>query len=305
MIKNNCAPIALFVYNRPEHAKRTIEALKRNLLAEDSELIIFSDAAKAVAQTDAVNEVREFVRQISGFKSVIVVEREVNLGLALSIIDGISAIVNKYGRVIVLEDDLVVSKYFLKYMNDALICYENDLEVISIHGYLYPLLQRMPNTFFIKDTGSWGWATWKRAWDHFEKDGRKLLTAIEERGLADRFNFNGAYPFTKLLKDQIKGKNNSWAIRWQATAFLNNKLTLFPGRSLLQNIGHDDSGTHCGTSKDYFVEIADKPLCIERIEIKESEKAYEAFEIYFRSIKKSFLQRVIAKLRGKVGSIFG
>ena len=148
-------PIALFVYNRLGHTQRTIEALKKNILAEDSDLIVFSDAQKSEAEADAVCEVRKFIREIDGFKSVSLVEREVNLGLARSIIDGVTTIVSKYGRIIVLEDDMVTSQYFLTYMNEALEKYADDDRVVSIHGYVYPVKQSLPEAFFLPGADCW------------------------------------------------------------------------------------------------------------------------------------------------------
>jgi GT2 family glycosyltransferase len=143
------APIALFVYNRPWHTRQTVEALKKNQLFDSSDLIILSDGAKDQASAQKVEEVRQYLRTISGFKSVKIIERDCNIGLAQSIISGVTQVINEYGRVIVMEDDLVTSPFFLRYMNDALECYENEDKVISIHGYCYPI-SVLPETFFLK-----------------------------------------------------------------------------------------------------------------------------------------------------------
>ncbi len=150
------APITLFVYNRLSHTKQTINALKKNKLAEQSELIIFSDSFKNSDDKKKVNQVREYIRSIKGFKGVEIIERPDNFGLANSIIDGVTRVVNQYGKVIVLEDDLVTSSFFLEYMNNALLCYEDDPQVISIHGYNYPISD-LPEIFFIKGADCWGW----------------------------------------------------------------------------------------------------------------------------------------------------
>ena len=173
------APIALFVYNRLEHLEKTINALQNNILALDSELYIFSDGAKDEKSSEQVNKIRKYIKTISEFKKIIVIEREKNLGLANSIISGVTEVINKYGKIIVLEDDMVTSRYFLKYMNEALEYYENEDRVISIHGYIYPVKKELPNTFFMKGADCWGWATWKRGWDLFEHDGKKLLQELE------------------------------------------------------------------------------------------------------------------------------
>jgi hypothetical protein len=144
-----------------------------------------------------------------GFKSISIIERPKNYGLASSIIDGVSYVVNKHGTVIVLEDDLITSEYFLRFMNDGLKIYNNDFQVASIHGYNYPVKDKLPETFFLRGADCWGWATWKRAWNIFQRDGSLLLKEILERNLQYNFDFEGAYPFTKMLKDQIAGKNGS------------------------------------------------------------------------------------------------
>ena len=156
----NTAPVVLFVYNRPSHTRGTVEALQKNLLARESGLFVFADAPKSDEQAESVHEVRQYIRQIGGFKSVAIVEREFNLGLARSIIDGVTAIVNKYGRIIVLEDDMVTSPYFLTYMNEALEKYADDERVASSNGYVYPVDQPLPEAFFLPGADCWGWATW-------------------------------------------------------------------------------------------------------------------------------------------------
>ena len=153
------APIALFVYNRPGHTQQTVEALLKNELAMESDLFIFSDAAKSSEIEVKVNAVREFIKSISGFRSLTIIERESNLGLANSIIDGVTNLCNEYGQVIVLEDDLVTSPFFLKYMNDGLNYYRDEEQVISIHGYIYPFDAKLPETFFLRGADCWGWAT--------------------------------------------------------------------------------------------------------------------------------------------------
>lgn len=296
----NCSPIALFVYNRPDHTRRTIEALKQNTLAENSELIIFSDAAKFEAQAEAVREVRKYIREIEGFKSVTIVEREVNLGLAHSIIDGVTTIVNKYGRIIVLEDDMVTSPYFLTYMNEALENYAGDERVVSIHGYVYPVGQPLPEAFFLPGADCWGWATWSRGWFCFNSDGQFLLDELKRRKLIHAFDYNGAYTYSKMLEGQIKGENDSWAVRWYASAFLAGKLTLYPGRSLVHNIGNDNSGTHCGESADLDAKLSTSPIDLNNIVVESSQKVRHAFEDFFRKMQPGLLKRLARKARALI-----
>lgn len=284
------APIALFVYNRPKHTTQTVEALKKNVLATQSDLFVFSDAPKSDMQIDSVLEVREYIRKIDGFKSVSIVERETNFGLAKSIINGVTSVVNECGRIIVLEDDMVTSPHFLQFMNDGLRVYEQKQDVASIHGYVYPI-DDLPETFFIRGADCWGWATWKDRWTLFEPDGEKLLDELKRRNLTKRFDFNGTYPFTQMLTDQISGKNNSWAIRWYASAFLKNKLTLYPGRPLVLNIGNDGSGVHCGQTNVFTSDLVTAPIYVASMPIEESRKAFREFERYFNKRLTGFLAR--------------
>lgn len=281
------APIALFVYNRPWHTRQTIEALQKNELAEESDLFIFSDAPKNPGASLAVQEVREYIRGIIGFKSVTIIEREQNLGLANSIIDGVTRLCNDSGRVIVLEDDLVTSPYFLRFMNDSLNRYERDDRVISIHGYMYPIMGNLPDTFFLRGADCWGWATWKRGWDVFEPDGKKLLDSLKEKKLEREFNFDGAYDYLGMLRSQTEGKNDSWAIRWHASAFLKNMLTLYLGNSLVQNIGNDRSGTHCGDTDIFSGEIATRPVTVGGVPIVENPEARSEISHYLLKISKT------------------
>jgi hypothetical protein len=156
----------------------------------------------------------------------------------------------------------------------------------------------LPETFFLKYTGCWGWGTWKRGWALFESDGKKLLQNLQDRGLVERFDLERSYPFTGMLKDQVEGKNNSWAIRWQASAFLNDKLTLFPGRSLVNNIGHDDSGIHCGKTDLYDVELACKPINISSIPLKEDLAVRSSLGKFFKRCQQGhILNRIMGLLR--------
>lgn len=292
-----CAPITLFVYNRPGHTRRTIDALKQNKLAQESDLVIFSDAPKTEVQADKIREVRQYIRQIDGFKSVSIVERASNLGLANSIIDGVTSIVNKYGRIIVLEDDMVTSPYFLTYMNEALERYANDDRVVSIHGYMFPIERSLPEAFFLLGADCWGWATWSRGWSCFVSDGQFLLDELKRRNLISSFDYNGTYPFAKMLEGQIKGENDSWAVRWHASAFLANKLTLHPGQSLVHNIGNDNSGTHCGLSTEMDVKLSSTPINFENVPVESSRKGRKEFEKFFRELQTSRLKRAGSRVK--------
>ena len=176
MENNNLAPIVLFVYNRPWHTKQTVEALQKNELSSESELFIYSDASKNKEAEEKVQEVREYIRTIDGFKKVTIIEREKNWGLANSIIDGVTKVVNEYGKIIVLEDDLVTSPYFLKFMNESLEFYKNEKKVWHISGWNYPIFKEQKcGTFLWKKMNCWGWSTWKDRWQYFEKNPENLL----------------------------------------------------------------------------------------------------------------------------------
>ena len=294
------APLALFVYNRPGHTRQTIEALLANTVANQTPLHVFSDAPRNEAASLAVAEVRSYIRSIAGFKSVTIIERETNFGLARSIIDGVTRLCEECGCVIVMEDDLVTSPYFLKFMNEGLDLYARDERVISIHGYVYPVKATLPETFFLRGADCWGWATWKRGWDLFEPDGESLLQELKARKLTDRFDFDGAHPYLRMLKNQIKGKNNSWAIRWYASAFLKGKLTLYPGRSMVLNIGTDNSGAHCSTTTVFAGEVADSPITIEPISVEENVCARQQIIKFHRAARSLTPIRVLRKLADMV-----
>ncbi|GMU85178.1 MAG: hypothetical protein AMXMBFR48_04200 [Ignavibacteriales bacterium] len=285
------APIALFVYNRPKHTKNLIDSLLMNKESGESELIVFSDAPKH-DKVAGVTEVRQYINTITGFKSVRIVERKANYGLAKSIIDGVSTLFEEHACLIVLEDDLVVSPHFLAYMNDGLNIYAEDSQVGSIHGYVYPVKHPLPETFFLRGGDCWGWATWKRAWSYFEPDGRKLLSEIKTRRLIKEFDFNNAYPYYRMLQKLVDGRNSSWAVRWHASLFLRDMLTLYPGTSFVNNQGADDTGTHLKSTNVFEVSVAQSYNTIKKIAIEESESAKKSFSDFFFSIHSNPLKRI-------------
>ncbi len=293
------APIALFVYNRVDHTQKTIEALQKNFLAAQSELFIFCDDAKNYDGKKAVQTVKDYVKTISGFKKITITEREKNFGLAQSIISGVSEIVEKFGKIIVLEDDMVTSPHFLEFMNESLDLYEKEEKIISIHGYIYPVKKPLPETFFLRGADCWGWATWKRGWNLFEKNGNKLLAELQQKNLTKKFDFDGTYPYTRMLEDQVAGHNNSWAIRWYATAFLAEKLTLYPGKSLVQNIGADGSGTHCADMTAFDNPLTQEKILVKKIPISENLQAREEIKKFFKP-RKNLFTKIIRKLQKKL-----
>lgn len=290
------APVVLFCFTRPDHLARAVESLLRNPEAAATHLTVFCDAARLPAHRAGVEAVRQYVASIAGFASVTRVYRDANLGLARSIIEGVTAALRDNDRVIVMEDDLVVSPHFLAFMNSALACYQDDPQVASIHGYCYPVRTELPPTFFMQGADCWGWATWSRAWAHFNPDGRQLLEQLVQRKLTRDFDFDGNYPYTRMLRGQIAGRNDSWAIRWHASCFLREMLTLYPGRSLVENIGNDNSGTHCAPTEVYAGALDPGPVKVERIALEPSAAGRAAFVDFFRSSREGLFQRILRRV---------
>ena len=304
--KKEYAPILLFTYNRPTHTRRLIESLRTNAEAAESPLVVYSDAAREAADEASVAEVRRYLHTLDGFASVALIERSENWGLARNVIDGVTTQVNRYGRVIVLEDDLVVAPYFLRFMNEALEMYADEPRVGHIQACDFTQDPSLPPTFLIKWTGSWGWATWARAWQHFNPDGAALLRRLEEEKLTHTFDFGGTYRFTRMLRRQVQGKNNSWAIRWNASLFLADILSLNVGRSLVQNTGFDGSGTHCGGGGLYDSRCWPRPLPLARIKpIEENREARRCFARYYHRTNcfwAKAVRRIKRTLRGDFGA---
>jgi hypothetical protein len=300
-IYTELAPVALFAYSRPEHLSATLSALCANPLASRTDLLVFCDAPRNAAAKGGCEAVRSLLFGLEGFASVKVTERPVNFGLARSIIDGVTSVLELHEKVIVLEDDIVVSPYFLQYMNEALSIYSQDDCIASVHGYTYPVTESLPETFFLRGADCWGWATWRRAWKHFRPDGSALLAELESRGLVHEFDMDDQYGFTRMLRDQIAGRNNSWAIRWHASCFLDGRLTLYPGRSLVNNIGNDNSGTHCDHRDDYQQKISMIPVQVERLPLLVNTSARLAFVRFFRQSRKGLTFRAYRALRRLLG----
>ncbi|MDH5828629.1 glycosyltransferase family 2 protein [Sphingobacterium faecium] len=290
----SAAPIILFVYNRPDHTLQTLQALEKNTLAASSELFIYSDAPKNQQSKVAVEQVREIIKSDWKFKKVHLILRDTNCGLAANVIDGVSAIVKKYGRIIVLEDDLTTSPFALTYFNDALERYQHENRVMQISGYGYPLkdLALLPETFFFRVANSWGWATWDRAWNHFNADINSLTDDFTPEQI-HQFSIEGKENFWKQVQEFKSGKINSWAIRWYASVFKNNGLVLYPRNSLTQNIGNDGSGTHTAAESTYQVVLATEKITQFPEDIREHAQAYEAIKYFYAHRKGSLLNRAI------------
>ena len=289
------APIVLFTFNRPDHTRETLESLTLNPEFVASPLIIYCDSARNEAEVSQVEATRQLVRDWPHPNKTLI-ERDRNWGLANSIIDGVTQQCDAHGKVIVIEDDMVVSEHFLNYMNTALLKYQDDDRVISIHGYSYPI-DDLPEVFFIKGTNCWGWATWKRGWDLFEADGKKLYAELLKINLMHRFNINGAYPYRRMLLDQINGRNDSWAIRWYASALIKDKLTLHPGCSLVSNIGLDGSGSNCDPADVPAQIFSSSVVNLSNIEVQEDKNALRSWYKYLKAARFKKLIKVLSSFK--------
>lgn len=276
-------PVLIFAYRRSSHLLRCWQSLARNPEALKTELHLFLDGPKSSSDHKQVEETRAEAKRINGFKKIHYHIREKNLGLSQSILKGVSGALAKGPAVIVVEDDLEVSPFFLRYMNEAVAIYRDDPKVASIHGYVYPTEKTLPETFFLKGADCWGWATWRSAWANFEQDGGKLLQQLKKKRLGKEFDLDGVAPFTEMLKNQIAGKNDSWAIRWHASAYLAGLYTLYPGRSLVRNIGLDSSGTHCEETNKFESSLSPCPIQVRPIPVEESQIGRSAFHEFFKT----------------------
>lgn len=248
------SPVAVFAYNRPHHLQCTLDALNDNKLLKESELFVFLDGAKNNRDKEKVDESRivlENFKERSHFKSVEIAASNINKGLANSIISGVSAVLDNYETVIVLEDDLVVSSDFLQYMNDCLIFYKEDERVGAISGYTPNFA--VPSTyrhdlFLSKRGNSWGWATWRDVWKETDWEVSDFETFSKDRRRKKEFAAT-QYCAVEMLCEQMEGKIDSWAIRWDYSFFVRGLYTLYPIKTKVVNIGLDGSGTH-GVNED-------------------------------------------------------
>lgn len=295
------APIILFVYNRPWHTKQTLEALMLNNYADQSTLYIYCDGPKEDAlqvTLKNIKEVRAVIREKKWCKEVIIKERTENLGLANNITTGISEVIDEFGRVIVLEDDIVTSIGFLSYMNDALNFYKDNEKVMHISGYFPNVKRKLPDFFFYNQTSCWGWATWKRSWLNFSSNSYDLYNSVLKSNRIYEFNINDSYPFFKHLELNLKGEMKTWAIKWHTSVFLKRGLCLHPNKSFVQNIGFDNSGVNCGVTERYSIENLNDKKFIKPKKLIENMKARRAM-VEFNENKNviSLFKRIKRKIK--------
>lgn len=273
----NLAPLVIFVYNRLDHTRQTIEALAENTLAKESDLFIYSDAAKTEKGIPKVQETRQYIDYIASqslFKSVNVIKANQNRGLAKSVIHGVTETINSYDKVIVVEDDLVTTPDFLTYMNKALEFYEKDQTIWSISGYSFKM--KIPKSyaheiFYSYRACSWGYATWADRWNTVDWDVKDYDDFKINRAKRKQMN-RGGRDMARMLDSQMEGRIDSWAIRWCYEQSKQNKYTIYPVYSRVKNIGLDGSGTHSRASKrnakwDSLLNSSDNEVIFENLSI--------------------------------------
>lgn len=304
---NLLAPVVIFVYNRPEHTKKTIEALAENYLAKETDVFIFSDAAKNEKATANVQLTRKYIESVPDknlFKSVEIIKAPRNKGLANSVINGVTEIIENFGEVIVVEDDLVSSKDFLQYMNGALEYYKNNESIWSISGYNIPI--DIPSDYnhdvYLSYRGcSWGWATWQDRWSNVDWNVSDYNSFKKNKELKKKFNLGGR-DMANMLDLQMEGKIDSWAIRWCYAQFELNMYTVYPVKSRIKNIGLDGSGTHSGLTNHYDVNFKiDNRIC-KFEDLKINSEISKKFQNHYMSLFNYYLirpKKIVKKIIGR------
>ncbi len=298
---NNLAPIVLFVYNRPWHARKTLEALTKNDLSNKSTLYIFADGPKKGASAEDITNIqatREVIKEKQWCHEVIISEKSHNKGLADSIVEGVTSIINKYGKIIVLEDDIITSPFFLTFMNNTLEQYKNEDKVMHIGGYWPKTSQnnKLPNTFFTRFMNCWGWATWEESWQYFSSDTDALIKQIDSNNLGAYFNLNNNYDLIGQLYANKDKKVHTWATKWYASIIINKGLCLNCKSSLVSNIGHDKSGTFCQNETTvYNVDLIESLGINNSIRINENKKALRSLIWFYKYGNNTNLKQRILK----------
>lgn len=244
-------PLAIFTYNRPTHTRQALEAVAHCARLDECDVIIFCDGLKKDEHRADVEATRQMAQAWARLHPAQVMIREQNLGLKKSIETGVGELCRQYGRVIVLEDDLIVSETFIDFMLSALAHYEDDARVMQVSGFIYPFDPNAPQgAMLLPPITSWGWATWWRAWQHYDPDPREAHTVLQDRRNAYSFDLDGSYPYTDMMFRAVEGKAQSWGIRFWYAVWQQKGLVVYPRRSLVRNIGFDGSGVNSGVSDD-------------------------------------------------------
>lgn len=294
------SPVVIFAFNRPKHLSRLLDSLSQNMEFADSELYIYVDGPRNNTDLKLVEETREVAKQFSGVTEKCLVIREENLGLGKSLKTGVTEILSKHDKVIVLEDDLIVTDSFLKYMNTGLKKYQLETRVASIHGYCFGFDQPIKSPFFLRGADCLGWATWRDRWESIDWDPKLLMAKIQDQDLIREFNLNDSHSHFSVLERELKKGFHSWAIYWHASMFSQGRLTLFPGTSLIEYAGADGSGTHVVENSDFWkTEISRESDWIFPEIIAESTAAREQMIAYYNRIfpKLPFIGRLIRRIK--------
>ncbi len=294
----NKAPILLLACKRPLHTKKVLESLYLNLESQESDLYAFVDCPKKKEDHRKFEEVIDVIKCKRWCKNVYLHESKKNRGCANQTIEAVSWLCKEKGRVIVLEDDILLSPFFLNYMNTALELYAKEEKVMDVGGYMFPIKKLSIETGFIREGGGWGWGTWERAWSTFERDGLKLLRQLKnKKKLIYEFNFRNTYNYYGMLESQVKGKIGGWDIRWYATKFLNNGLTLSCAESLTKNIGFDGTAVHTDESHKVFdTTLTTNPIKKYPRQIEESGELLEAMVSFFNSVNN---RNILSKIKSR------
>ena len=253
------SPIVIFAFNRPAHLSRLLESLKLNDAIVDSQIYFYIDGPRGEKDNFLVDEVSKVAQKFGRNYPVKIKKSQENMGLAASILQGLNELFQTHDTLIVLEDDLILGRHFLDFCNDGLDKYKDNHEIGSIQGY--SLIQdESDKPYFLRGADCWGWATWKNRWELFCPDSKEMLSALEKTNQSFEFDLRGSYPYTNMLRREAQGEVNSWAIRWHASMFLNNKISLYPGKSLVENGGFDGSGTHYSSGDRGISQPTDKRI---------------------------------------------
>jgi hypothetical protein len=244
--------IAIFAYKRPDCLRNLLQSLQRNNGIENLEIYVFVDGPKSPAEIDLVNEVQSVALDFSLQLEMHLKVSPINLGLANSVKTNISLLFESYESLIVLEDDLVLSKFFLEFMLEGLQKFAEDAKIAGISGYSYPINNPSQHGYLLPGGDCWGWATWRDRWQQIEWDPNSLISSLRSNGKVNSFNLGGAYDYYGMLVDSRLGLIDSWAIYWHASMFLSGKYTYYPSKTLVLNFGMDGSGTHFNSKSKVF-----------------------------------------------------
>lgn len=301
------APVVIFVYNRPIHTRKMIEALSKNDLAFDTDVFIFSDASKDNSHQKDVEKTRNYIDSIAKeklFKNVNIIKTSKNKGLAKSVINGVSTIIEKYGEVIVVEDDLVTEPEFLSFMNDSLKFYKKNKKIWSISGYSLPI--KIPRNYkkdvYLSPRGSsWGWATWDNRWEKVDWEVSDYYSFKKDNKKKSQFN-KGGRDLSDMLALQMTGQIDSWAIRWCYTQFKLDMYTIYPVKSFVRNIGLDGSGTHSNITNKFDMVLNDTDRSYKLENVNLNKVILKKFQNYYINPYRYYLSKLKQFIKKKISN---